>query len=232
MHGQGFPKGKGCLKPAYEPIILARKRAPKPELNIDDCRIGLPENKRAAGTRTYKAGTLAGGLNGLGELQDAPHDGLGRWPANVILDEVAAEMLDQQTGILNPPGNKKKSNGNAIFGANISTKNEPGVNCYPGEFGVGASRFFYCAKASTSERNRGCVNGHPCVKPQKLMEYLIKLVAPKNGVILDPFCGSGSTLVAAKKLGYKVTGIELDSEYCKIAEARIAAQECQMELDL
>jgi site-specific DNA-methyltransferase (adenine-specific) len=125
----------------------------------------------------------------------------------------------------------------------------------------GASRFFYCAKASPSERNKGCEeledkiggglnatvkgdsrtgiitiqkNNHPTVKPLKLMEYLIKLVMPpKDGVLLDPFAGSGSTLVAAHRLGIKAIGIEQSAEYCEIARARVAHEENkpkQMEL--
>lgn len=89
-----------------------------------------------------------------------------------------------------------------------------------------SQRFFYCAKASKSERNRGCEgsvssNNHPTVKPIALMEYLIKMVTPKGGIVLDPFAGSGSTLVACKNLNRNYIGMELDPEYIKIAEARL-----------
>ena len=111
-----------------------------------------------------------------------------------------------------------------------------------------ASRFFYCAKASKSERNAGLEgfeeqttddgrqksidnayqrgetvrkNNHPTVKPVKLMRYLIKLITPPGGTVLDPFMGSGTTGVACD--GFKFIGIEMDKEYCKIAEARINA---------
>lgn len=107
------------------------------------------------------------------------------------------------------------------------------------------NRFLYCAKASKSERNKGCEgmpiikcgvgalrdsgrgktneNHHPTVKPQKLMEYLIKLVMPKHqgAVLLDPFMGSGSTLVACKTLGVEAIGIEMNAEYCEIARKRV-----------
>ena len=112
------------------------------------------------------------------------------------------------------------------------------VNCY-GEmsrrgwpshhdFG-GASRFFYCAKASKSERNFGLLDGvtnsHPTVKPLKLMEYLCKLTAtPTGGIILDPFAGSGSTMIAAANVGRKCIGIECDREYVRIAQARLRAR--------
>lgn len=88
------------------------------------------------------------------------------------------------------------------------------------------SRFFYCVKASPSERNLGCEarNTHPTVKPLALMRYLIQLIAPpKDGLILDPFAGSGSTLVAAHQLGIRAIGIERESEYVEIARARIKA---------
>jgi len=117
----------------------------------------------------------------------------------------------------------------------------------------GASRFFYVAKASKSERNFGlesfeenqtiggggtynveagakygsikakAQNFHPTVKPVKLMQYLVRMITPKNGKILDPFNGSGTTGIASVLEGFDYTGIELDSDYCKIAEARITA---------
>jgi len=121
----------------------------------------------------------------------------------------------------------------------------------------------YQAKASKSERNKGCegleekvkvfngqsdkpsedmkdvekrfttlpkANNHPTVKPIALMEYLIKMVTPKGGIVLDPFAGSGSTLVASKQNGFQYIGIELDFEYCKIAEARIKSIKKQQTL--
>lgn len=66
------------------------------------------------------------------------------------------------------------------------------------------------------------LNHHPTVKAQALMEYLIKLITPPNGIVLDMFAGSGSTLIAAKKLGHPYIGIEIDAEYCEIAEQRLA----------
>lgn len=85
----------------------------------------------------------------------------------------------------------------------------------------GASRFFYCAKAS--KRDRGEDNKHPTVKSTNLMGYLIRLITPPNGVVLDPFAGSGSTGVAAKRFGFGFIGIEQAAEYCKIAQARLDA---------
>ena len=123
-------------------------------------------------------------------------------------------------------------------------------------FPNGSSRFFYCAKASKSERNMGCEgleyktpseccedrqpdsaglnnpragagrtsgskNHHPTVKPISLMRYLCKLITPPLGMVLDPYMGSGSTGIACKLEGFDFTGIEIDPEYIKIAEARI-----------
>ena len=83
-----------------------------------------------------------------------------------------------------------------------------------------AARFFYCAKASKKDRSEG--NIHPTVKPTDLMRYLCRLVTPPGGIVLDPFMGSGTTLVAAKLEGRKAIGIELEEEYCEIAAKRLA----------
>ena len=91
------------------------------------------------------------------------------------------------------------------------------------------ARFKYQSKASKKDRNEGLPEDqpstHPTVKPTKLMQYLVRLVTPKGGTVLDPFMGSGSTGKACKLEGFDFVGIELDPEYCKIAEARIKAVE-------
>ena len=89
-----------------------------------------------------------------------------------------------------------------------------------------ASRFFYCAKASQEERNFGMKdfkNIHPTIKPLELMRYLVKLVTPKDGVVLDPFMGSGTTAIACKLEKFNYVGIELMPEYVEIANARLKA---------
>lgn len=180
----------------------------------------------------------------------------GRWPSNLILDETAAAMLDLQSGTLKSGGGDKgnKTIGAQGYGSNTSTFEHE----YKSDSG-GASRFFYCAKASKSERNAGlegmpevekrtmndygdqskhaCSDGanrtkgtgvsknqnhHPTVKPIRLMEYLIKLITPPGGTVLDPFMGSGSTGVAAFKNGFKFIGCEMSAEYVEIAEKRMA----------
>jgi DNA modification methylase len=88
----------------------------------------------------------------------------------------------------------------------------------------GASRYFYCAKASSRERNKGLdkPSSHPTVKPIALMKYIITLLAPPgNPILLDPFAGSGSTLIAAKELGISAIGIEKEPEYAEIAQKRL-----------
>lgn len=85
---------------------------------------------------------------------------------------------------------------------------------------------------SGNDRNVLKNNHHPTVKPKKLMQYLIKLITPPNGIVIDPFAGSGSTLIACKSLGFNFIGIEKNTEYCKIAEARIAAEQAQLKLPL
>src|SRR5690606_34642975 len=198
-------KGRGThLKPANEPIILARKPLSEPNvaanvlkwgtgaLNIDGCRI--PTGKM-----------------------------LGRFPANIILDEEAAAMLDGQSGIRQ--------------GGARPARRGPGTKGYHGwpngtNDGVrieyesgGASRFFYVAKASRSERTMGgkVENNHPTVKPIKLMRYLCRLITPPGGIILDPFAGSGTTLIATVQEGFNVIGIEREPEYCNIIRQRMAA---------
>jgi site-specific DNA-methyltransferase (adenine-specific) len=82
-----------------------------------------------------------------------------------------------------------------------------------------AARFFYCAKPTRTERRE---NPHPTLKPIKLMSYLCKLVTPPNGVVLDPFMGSGTTGIACRDEGYSFIGVELDQNYFDIAQQRLS----------
>ena len=209
-----------ALKPAFEPIVVARKplvgtvAANVLEwgvggLNIDASRIGT----EAVTINTFDNGAKPFG-NGAGEDYTS-RQSVGRWPANIILDPYIAELLDGQTDEL------------------------------------GASRFFYVAKASKRDRNEGLEelepqrhsdrqngegvggdnprnrtnqskqNFHPTVKPTELMRYLIKLVTPAGGVVLDPFTGSGSTGKAALLDGYQFLGIELTDDYLPIIQGRL-----------
>lgn len=277
LYGSGFPKshnrfgieGYGtALKPAYEPIIMSMKKcdgtfkqnAEKWEqagIDIDGCRVPTDELKPySAGLhRVSPSSYNDDSWKGKDQLKEAPK---GRWPANVILDEEAGQILDEVSGFKKGSGHHviggtPRSSGTAGHILEGSSDRTNSLMSY-GDSG-GASRFFYCAKASSSERNEGLEgmpfkgggmtnssgrrvgnresieaysnpiykNNHPTVKPLKLMEYLIKLIMPpKDGILLDPFAGSGTTILAAHRLGMKAIGIEKQQEYCDIANARVA----------
>ncbi len=224
-----------ALKPSYEPIIVARKpiegtvaknclKYGVGGLNIDECRVAFngdmwKTQKSGSSSRAYQSEetTTAGGM--------CIANNLGRFPANTILDtgegeewrryfycakaskkdrdEGLEELEEKKTGELQG-GRKEGSAGSIMLNENGTTR----VNPYAG---TGAPK----------------KNSHPTVKPTALMQYLIRLVAPKGATILDPFMGSGSTGKAViyenkeRNAGYNFIGIEKDAEYCKIAEARI-----------
>ena len=233
------------LKPAYEPILLAMKpnegsyaqNALKwgvSGLNIDAGRIeGKPRT-------THSDGNYKGDGNDLYEsgLKTGYHSegATGRFPANILLDSESAAILDEQTGVSKSSDTKnliQDDRSNDISYAYKKKYKRCGGYTDKG----GASRFFYTAKASKSERNAGCENNsHPTVKSLALMKYLIKLVMPpKDGLLLDPFAGSGSTIVAATSLDYDSIGIELEEEYCEMAHKRVSYERSkpkQMKMDL
>ena len=218
-----------ALKPANEPIVLARKPISEKTiaenvmkwgtgaLNIDGCRIGTEEIK-TYGKRKGQGVSLEWSKYTSPEGYEGEiHQG--RFPANVILDEEAGRMLDEQSGVTR--SGKVKSDKGAYSGVS-TTGFLRGITTTQNQHGDsgGASRFFYCAKASKKERGEG--NNHPTVKPVKLMEYLITLITPPNGIVLDPFFGSGTTGIAAVNLGFHYIGFEIDKTYCDIAAKRIS----------
>ena len=221
-----------ALKPAWEPIVLARKplvgtvaanvtQYGTGGINVDGCRIHSGPS----------AGGNASGSSALGQSSGwnahnnkaTPIDremASGRWPANVCLDEDAAAMLDAQSGERKAGVAVRHRSGGNTFGGNTAKPPMPDIGY--GDSG-GASRFFYTAKASRREREAGCEsNGHPTVKPIALMRWLCRLVTPPGGLVLDPFNGSGSTGCAAVLEGFRYLGAELDAEYVEIARKRIA----------
>lgn len=233
VYGTGMPKGLNigkkvegwddwntCLKPSVEPIVMARKPLDGTlienvkkwgvgGINIGACRIG----KETITT----IGSANKGHNCYGEFKGIkPTVHQGRFPSNVILDESSAALLDKQSGVLKSGTVKGRFEGKPT--GNIYGEKKHNIINPESVYGDkgGASRFFYCAKASKSERNG---NTHVTVKPIKLMEYLVRLVTPPNGICLDPFMGSGTTGVACK--GYSFFGIEKDSEYFEIAKERL-----------
>lgn len=177
-----------ALKPAHEPIVLARKplvgtvaanvlEHGTGALNIDGTRVG---------DETVTINTFDNGAKPWGNAVGEPYtsrQSAGRWPANVIIDDSISDDW---------------------------------------------ARYFYCAKTSKRERNAGLdSNNHPTVKPLELMRYLVRLAAPPEGTVLDPFAGSGTTLMAATLEGCDSIGIELTEEYLPIIESRVAWAEAQ-----
>jgi DNA modification methylase len=223
-----------ALKPAWEPIILAMKPMDGimahnalaygvAGMNIDACRIGLNPGYKYNADRN---GTTFHGKQGERIKQTAEKKGSqfiestkGRWPANLLLDEATADQLDAQTGELTVTGKRTERSRIAVVqGTTWGTSNHRSCE-YPGDSG-GASRFFYCGKASKKERGPG--NDHYTVKPLALMQYLLTLLStPDGGVILDPFAGSGTTLLAAQRLGRRCIGVELTEHNCEIIKSRL-----------
>jgi site-specific DNA-methyltransferase (adenine-specific) len=262
-----------ALKPALEPIVVARKPLigtvaenvlthGTGGLNIDASRIGSEGGGTHCDKRDDQGHCLGhdnAGRSTSGATVHAPQTDTvqGRWPANLILDEYTAELLDEQSGQklgsgkLKVSGQRKKIE-NSIYGQPNTTRNSP--DDY-GDSG-GASRFFYVAKASKRDRNEGLEdlpevkagsmsggdetregrptnqpmrqNFHPTVKPTELMRYLVKLITPPGGTVLDPFTGSGSTGKAAILEGFDFIGIELTEDYWPIIEGRLKHAEAKV----
>ena len=266
-----------ALKPAHEPICVARKplagtvaenilQFGTGGMNIDGCRI--PTEDKLGG------GMVSKGRPKVSEGWDRPwmHDAeitekkkieaakkvadaeaLGRWPANFIHDgsDEVVNLFPAKAGAAAPvKGTEQSEVTNGIYG-----KFNDRV---PGQFYSdtgSAARFFYCAKASKSDRDEGVMlamvtgaemtgrepdtdglnspragagrtsgarNNHPTVKPTALMQWLVRLVTPPGGKVLDPFAGSGSTGKACAIEGFEFIGFEMDPHYCEIAKQRIA----------
>jgi DNA modification methylase len=249
-----------ALKPANEPICVARKPLSEKTvaenvlkwgtggINIDGCRIGTEDIFTISHLKVTNNMHFAVTGNSVYEgIRNQQHSE-GRFPANVILDEEAGKVLDEQSGI--SKSSDKKTTTPKIKGwgqEKQHTDNTEGRGGF-GDKG-GASRFFYCPKVSKRERNagldfsvvknvrpqgeafgngsaitdvvKGKGNTHPTVKPISLMAYLCRLVTPPNGVVLDAFMGSGSTGCAAIKEGFRFVGMEMDPDYFEIAKKRI-----------
>lgn len=243
-----------ALKPSLEPITVARKPLAEKTvaenclkwgtggINIDECRVGTT-GARNNGNSKGTIGSNSIGVYGKAIKQDY---NMGRFPANLIhdgSDEVVGLFPNTKSGDLKKGTFCHQENNNIKWGDREIFEDRIGDS-------GSASRFFYCAKSSKSERNMGCEgledkewklnhlnggdklglqgsvegvskNNHPTVKPIALMEYLIKLVSKEGAIILDPFAGSGTTCIAAKNLNRKFIGIEKEPEYVSIANARL-----------
>jgi site-specific DNA-methyltransferase (adenine-specific) len=259
-----------ALKPAHEPMVLARKPLEGTVannvlthgvggLNIDGSRV-VADGENFDNLKSRPIGKLNTRRNDetdeefdarVGESPEqlaalAKLKELGRFPANFIhdgSDEVVALFPDTTSG----GGNKATKNADTFLGTGFGGSDNSEWKVDSGS----AARFFYCAKASKRDRNEGLdgfeakrdhdgrkdggvggdnprnrtnnakLNHHPTVKPTSLMQYLIRLVTPPNGIVLDPFMGSGSTGKACAYEGFDFIGIEQSSEYVAIAQARI-----------
>jgi hypothetical protein len=279
LYGSGFPKslnlvdeggertGWGtALKPAFEPVVVARKplagtvaanvlQHGTGALNVDACRIGYESDADKASARPGgKATSLNGALAGkaqacettitaapttatsttsaTGNAPNAPssssprtefqvRQGAGRWPANVVLDESQAEALDEQSGVFSSRPRGGPSTGRPTTSG--PTGFEGGRHSGVGYIDSGgASRFFYVAKAPTRERPKVDGVAHPTVKPLTLMRWLVRLVTPPGGTVLEPFAGSGTTVEAALLEGFNVIAIERELTYLPLILERIA----------
>lgn len=288
--GSGFPKshngpwGGTALKPAWEPIVFARKpligtveanwrEHGTGALNIDASRIPTDDKLGGGAEKAQNAGKIHEGWQRPWMSDPAAADAyaeriranvarseaLGRWPANLIHDgseEVLAAFPYASGAVAPVKGTEPTGHGFSgnVYGAPGTQGRQP-IDRRDG--GGSAARFFYCSKASRSDRNEGCEhmerkplhwssgdknpgsfqsegtdktsqNNHPTVKPTDLMRYLCRLVTPAGGVVLDPFMGSGSTGKAAVLEGFRFVGIEREADYMAIARARIAHAEAQV----
>ena len=286
LYGSGFPKshniGNGwgtALKPAHEPMVLARKPLSEKSvadnmdkfgtgaINIDACRVEgevkhpntMPDfrdqgeqSKAAIGVDKLSFGQTSNakrkkvvrkprtadgvwtddnsGMKSEGsEFADA--DPRGRWPSNVMHD--GSEQIQEIFPETSSTEVSRQRTHKGIWTAGELADTEQFMPAY-GDQG-NASRYFYCAKTSKDERKFGLggdikANTHPTVKPVELMRYLVRLVTPKGGVVLDPFMGSGSTGMGAREEDFSFIGIEKESEYYEIAKARIKNVKPQLKL--
>jgi site-specific DNA-methyltransferase (adenine-specific) len=271
-----------ALKPAHEPIVVARKPLVGTvagnvlahgtgALNIDGCRVGS-EVLPAQTSGQARIGTFE-------RTEMVTPERTGRWPANLVFTHAAdcadvcadgcpVAELDGQSGVSKPKPERRGRAGGCGSERSLGMTADH-IGTWPADPGGGASRFFtvtewdptadvppfrYVAKPSKRERNAGLdglpkvkggsmnetetrpgkptnhpirENFHPTVKPVALMQWLVRLVTPPGGTVLDPFAGSGTTLVAATLEGFDAIGIEMTDDYLPIIEGRVAWAEEQ-----
>lgn len=294
VFGQGYPKSHNlnsfsnietrqtfegwgtALKPAWEPIIVARKpfdgsvadnvlRFGTGAINIDASRIAggdvNPTVARRQGSVAHLSNRSAAESEKDGRIEDRrspeayraarPGDSMGRWPANLIHDgsNEVVERFPAEAGAFAPVHKRNGDKHRGVYDAFAGNFDEAG-STFQGDSGS-AARFFYCAKTSREDRNEGCEsmdrkplnwssgtqspgtfqaegtdktsqNNHPTVKPTALMRYLVRLVTPPGGTVLDPFGGSGSTAKACIYEGFDYVLIEREASYVEIIKARAA----------
>jgi len=222
-----------ALKPAHEPIVMARKpligtvaqnvlRYGTGAINIDGCRV----HGEDAQARTYTSKrTLPGSQqNATGErhFTDVMYEGVtkaGRFPANLLhdgSDEVVA-AFPGEAGARAPVTVRNADKFRNTYGTFAGNVDEAGSTFHNDK--GSAARFFYAAKASKADR---AGSKHPTVKPIALMRYLVRMVTPRGGTVLDPFAGSGTTLQAARLEGVNAIGIEMTAEYYADIKRRLS----------
>lgn len=248
VHGDPWRGHGTALKPAWEPIVVARKPLARTvagnvlaygtgALNVDACRVPAGQDYEA---KCASVVGLASNRNGhaYGEWTGVRADSFsaaGRWPPNLLIvhhpdcadrcvPNCHATELDAQSGTsTSRPGPPRSG----AAGAGWRTTSTGAEYADTG----GASRFYpqfrFNAKAGTWERPTltrpdGTVLAHPTVKPVDLMRWLVRLVAPPGGLVLDPFAGSGATLQAAHLEGFRAIGVELDAEHCALVRERLS----------
>lgn len=217
-------------------------------LNIDGCRVDLDADADAGQLRTMMRGARAHDLNEQtwgytknGGDQPQVVRPEGRWPANFAHDgsKSVLELFPQSDGAkASVTGNEPSSLKGAVNTFNLMHRHQSAARFDSGS----AARFFFCAKASSKERHLGLENPgtqlkhgsvlrdvenldkkgnhHPTIKPIKLMRWLVRLVCPRGGTVLDMYCGSGSTGFAAIEEGFDFIGIEREKKYAAISKAR------------
>ena len=236
-----------ALKPSHEPIVVARKPLVGTvagnvlahgtgAINIDGCRVGTDE--RVNPPAGNKPGGASLNMSAVGMPQDAASTtASGRWPANTILTHApdctpgggceagcpCAEM-DAQSGVSTSVG-VAAFKPRSVYNADAEGYDISGTEIGYGDTG-GASRFFpafyYTAKASSAERPRANGIAHPTTKPVDLMRWLVRLVTPPGGVVLEPFAGSGTTAEACVVEGFRCIAIEREADYLPLIEARLS----------
>jgi site-specific DNA-methyltransferase (adenine-specific) len=222
VYGTGFPKRRNALKPAFEPIVMAYKPGGKRELQIDECRIHSDDAQ--GGEYRKKRLNTGASINKTGQWkQDREYVGFlepGRWPANLChdgSDEVLA-LFPQSKSLGHHPARRG--------GAGMWSGEGGGLNGNAGSDTLmdtgSAARFFFSAKAGAGDR---WGSQHPTVKPVALLKWLVQLVTPHNGLVLDPFAGSGTTGVAALAAGRDCILIEQNGQYCADVRERLAFYE-------
>lgn len=190
-----------ALKPAYEPVLLVRK----PLIGTVATNV-LAHGTGAINIDATRIPLQEGESTYVEPRAAAGQKGSGGW-----------KNTSEKTGSQNKDCLKGRWPANVMFDEEATS-------------GLGKdSRYFYCKKASKREREAGIpnegtgrANTHPTVKPIEVMRYLCRMITPPDGVVLDPFCGSGTTLCAASMEGFQYIGIEREEEYVQIAQARVA----------